>query len=317
MIPSSSRTGIRRTSDRPLPGVVVSRYPLVMSPAADDAQRDPLAHVLDRFALARVGDDVFEAPPTSGMRRLFGGLTAAQSAMAAMQTAPIGRLHSIHGYFLRPGRPGTPLRFEVARVRDGRNFATRRVLASQGTDAIFELSASFTDHEDGVAHAHEPALADAAGPEGLPDWESVRARETGETPRPNDAIEVRVVHPEHDRPGAMAPPTRRVWMRTRGALPEDPRIHAAMLIYASDRTLLRTAARLHGGMKDRLPASLDHAVWLHHPPRFDGWILYASESPIAENGRAFVIGRMLTPAGRRIATVAQEGLLRRPRAPKS
>jgi acyl-CoA thioesterase-2 len=105
-------------------------------------------------------------------------------------------------------------------------------------------------------------------------------------------------------------------MRTRGALPEDPRVHAAMLIYASDRTLLRTAARLHGGMKDRLPASLDHAVWLHHPPRFDGWILYASESPIAESGRAWVLGRMLTPAGRRIATVAQEGLLRRPRTPR-
>jgi acyl-CoA thioesterase-2 len=287
-----------------------------MLPEADDAQRDPLARVLDRFTLERVGDDVIEAPPTSGMRRLFGGLTAAQSAMAAMQTVEIGRLHSIHGYFLRPGRPGTPLRFEVARVRDGRNFTTRRVLASQGADAIFELSASFTDHEDGVAHAHEPALAGLPGPDGLPDWESVRARETGEKPRPNDAIEVRVLRPEDDRPGALAPSTRMVWMRTRGTLPEDPLVHAAMLIYASDRTLLRTAARLHGGMKDRLPASLDHAVWLHHPPRFDGWILYASESPIAENGRAWVLGRMLTPAGQRIATVAQEGLLRRPRAPR-
>jgi len=300
----------------PEAGAAGSRYPLAMLPDADDTQRDPLARVLDRLTLARVGDDVFEAPPTSGMRRLFGGLTAAQSAMAAMQTAPIGRLHSIHGYFLRPGRPGTPLRFEVARVRDGRNFTTRRVLASQGADAIFELSASFTDHEEGVAHAHEPALAGLAGPEGLPDWEGVRAGETGEAPRPHDAIEVRVVRPEDDRPGAIAPSTRMVWMRTRGTLPDDPRVHAAMLIYASDRTLLRTAARLHGGMKDRLPASLDHAVWLHHPPRFDGWILYASESPIAENGRAWVLGRMLTPAGQRIATVAQEGLLRRPRAPR-
>ena len=287
-----------------------------MLPAADDAQRDPLARVLDRLALVRVGDDVFEAPPTSGMRRLFGGLTAAQSAMAAMQTVESGRLHSIHGYFLRPGRPGTPLRFAVARLRDGRNFTTRRVLATQGADAIFELSASFTDHADGVAHAHEAPFDALPSPEGLPDWETVRARETGEAPRPNDAIEVRVVRPEDDRPGAAAPSTRMVWMRPRGSLPEDPRVHAAMLIYASDRTLLRTAARLHGGMKDRLPASLDHAVWLHHPPRFDGWILYASESPIAENGRAFVLGRMLTPAGQRVATVAQEGLLRRPRAPR-
>jgi len=284
---------------------------------AGEAQRDPLAHVLDRLALARVGEDVFEAPPSSGMRRVFGGLTAAQSAMAAMQTVESGRLHSIHGYFLRAGRPGAPLRFAVARVRDGRNFATRRVLATQGADAIFELSASFTDHEDGVAHAHEAPLGALPSPEDLPDWETVRARETGEAPRPHDAIEVRVVRPEDDRPGAAAPPTRRVWMRTRGALPEDPRVHAAMLIYASDRTLLRTAARLHGGMRDRLPASLDHAVWLHHPPRFDGWILYASESPIAESGRAWVLGRMLTPVGQRIATVAQEGLLRRPRTPRS
>ncbi len=288
-----------------------------MVPEADDAKRDPLARVLDRMTLTRVGDDAFEAPPTSGMRRLFGGLTAAQSAMAAMQTVEIGRLHSIHGYFLRAGRPGTPLRFEVTRVRDGRNFSTRRVLATQGADAIFELAASFTDHEDGVAHAHEPALAELAGPGDLPDWESVRALETGEAPRPNDAIEVRVVRPQDDRPGATPPSTRKVWMRTRGALPEDPRMHAAMLIYASDRTLLRTAARMHGGMKDRLPASLDHAVWLHHPPRFDGWILYASESPIAENGRAWVLGRMLTPDGRRVATVAQEGLLRRPRTPRT
>ena len=294
-----------------------------MGTAEGDAERDPLARVLERFALAPVGDDLFEAPPTSGMRRLFGGLTAAQSALAAMATVETGRLHSIHGYFLRAGRPGTPLRFAVTRVRDGRSFATRRVLATQGADAIFEVSASFTHHEEGIAHAHEPSLGDARrpgevpGPDGLPDWETVRARETGESPRPHDAIEVRVVRPEDDRPGAVAPPSRVVWMRTRGRLPEDPRIHAAMLIYASDRTLLRTAARLHGGMKDRLPASLDHAVWLHHPPRFDDWIVYASESPIAENGRAWVLGRMLTPAGQRIATVAQEGLLRRPRTPRS
>ena len=294
-----------------------------MASAEGEAERDPLARMLDRFALARVGEDLFEAPPTSGMRRLFGGLIAAQSSMAAMSTVEIGRLHSIHGYFLRPGRPGTPLRFAVTRVRDGRNFSTRRVLATQGADAIFELSASFTDHEEGVAHAHEPALGEARGPDalprpdGLPDWESVRAGETGESPRPHDAIEVRVLRPEDDRPGAVAPSSRVVWMRTRGRLPDDPRLHVAMLIYASDRTLLRTAARLHGGMRDRLPASLDHAVWLHRPPRFDDWIVYASESPIAESGRAWVLGRMLTPTGDRIATVAQEGLLRRPRPPRS
>jgi acyl-CoA thioesterase-2 len=104
-----------------------------------------------------------------------------------------------------------------------------------------------------------------------------------------------------------------VWMRPRGVLPADPVLHAVLLVYASDRTLLRTAARLHGTLRERLPASLDHAVWLHRPPRFDDWMLYASESPIAEGGRAWVLGRLLDRKGRRIATVAQEGLLRRPR----
>jgi len=248
------------------------------------------------------------------MRRLFGGLIAAQSVVAAARTVAAGRLHSLHGYFLRPGRPEVAIRFEVVRVRDGRSFATRRVLALQHGEAIFELAAGFTDAEEGVAHAFEAAPGAVPDPEGLPDWESLRARETGEGPRPPDAIEVRVCQPADDRPGASAPPHRLVWMRPRGALPEDPLAHAAALVYASDRTLLRTAARLHGSLRERLPASLDHAVWLHRPPRFDDWILYATETPIAHGGRAWVAGRMLTRAGERIATVAQEGLLRRPRA---
>jgi acyl-CoA thioesterase-2 len=209
-----------------------------------------------------------------------------------------------------------PIRFEVARLRDGRSFATRRALARQHEDAIFELAASFTATEDGVAHAFEPPPGAAAEPDALPDWETLRPLETGEGSRPPDAIEVRVCQPADDRPGAQPPPHRMVWMRPRGEPPEDPCVHAALLVYASDRTLLRTAARLHGGLRDRLPASLDHAVWLHRVPRFDDWILYATESPIASGGRAWVVGRMLSRTGERIATVVQEGLLRRPRPPR-
>jgi len=288
------------------------------APAFDD--RDPLARLIDRLDLAPAGPDRFEARPTTGMRRLFGGLIAAQSAVAAMRSVEGARLHSLHGYFLRAGRPGVPLGFEVARLRDGLSFASRRVVARQGGEAIFELLASFTDRETGIEHAYEPPAADALAtdPESLPDWESVRSRETGEPPRAPDAVEVRVVAPEHDRPGVAAPPHRAVWLRTRGALPDDPALHAAILIYASDRTLLRTAARLHGGMRDRLPASLDHAVWLHRAPgaafRLDQWLLYVSETPIASGGRALVHGRMLTRDGARVASVAQEGLLRRRRA---
>jgi len=281
--------------------------------AAESQHADPLRRLLERFELARVGPDRFEAAPGGGMRRLFGGLLAAQSALAAARSIADGRLHSLHGYFLRPGRPGSPIRFEVARVRDGRSFATRHVVALQNGEAIFELAASFTSLEQGVAHAFEPVLGAVPEPDGLPDWETLRPIETGEGPRPPDAIEVRVCQPEDDRPGAVAPSHRMVWMRPRGTPPEDPVLHAALLVYASDRTLLRTAARMHGALRERLPASLDHAVWLHHPPRFDDWILYASESPIAHGGRAWVSGRMLTRAGVRLATVTQEGLLRRPR----
>jgi len=291
--------------------------------ASDLDDRDPLARLIERLDLAAHGADRFEARATNGMRRLFGGMIAAQSAVAAMRTVDDARLHSLHGYFLRAGRPGVPLVFEVARLRDGISFAARRVVARQGADVIFELLASFTDRETGVAHDHEPpgGAALAAGPAALPDWESVRSRETGEPPRAPDAIEVRVVRPEDDRPGVAPPPHRAVWMRTRGPLPDDPAIHTALLVYASDRTLLRTAARLHGGMRDRLPASLDHAVWLHRPPgvdfRLDDWLLYASETPIASGGRALVQGRMLTRDGVRVATVVQEGLLRRRAAERS
>ena len=277
---------------------------------------DPLGRLLRDLDLARVGEDRFEARPGGGMRRLFGGLVAAQASVAAARTVEGARLHSLHGYFVRAGRPGVALRFEVARLRDGRSFATRRVLALQHDEVVFELAASFTGSEEGVAHAFERPLGAVPEPEGLPDWETLRPLETGEGPRPPDAIEVRVVQPEDDRPGAEPPPHRMVWMRPRAAPPEDPVAHAALLVYASDRTLLRTAARLHGALRERLPASLDHAVWLHRPPRFDDWILYATEAPVASGGRAWVVGRMLSRAGERIATVTQEGLLRRPRPPR-
>ncbi|MCU0668316.1 MAG: thioesterase family protein [Myxococcota bacterium] len=274
---------------------------------------DPLARLLARLDLEQTGPDRFGSSATGGMRRLFGGLIAAQCAVAAMRTVEAGRLHALHGFFLRAGRGGAGLHFDVTRTRDGRSFSARRVVAMQGADAIFECLASFTTHADGIEHAAEPALdpALAAGPEGLPDWESVRAAETGEPARTPDAIEVRVVRPEEDRPDATPPASRAVWMRVRGALPDDPCLHAAVLVYASDRTLLRTAARMHGGMRSRLPASLDHAVWLHRTPRLDGWWIYASETPIATEARALVHGRMLTPDGVRFASVAQEGLLRR------
>jgi acyl-CoA thioesterase-2 len=240
-------------------------------------------------------------------------MIAAQAAMAAQRSAP-GRLHSLHGYFMLPGRPGTPLSIEVEAMRDGRSFAQRRVRVLQRGESIFELSASFCRDDSGPHHDREDAslpvdVAATPEPESLPDWELVRPRVAGEPPRRPDAIEVRVCNPEHDQPGAAAPPQRRVWIRPRGSLPDDPAFHSAAMVYASDRSLLRTGARLHLDMSRRLPASLDHSVWLHRRPRFDDWLLFASESPIAAGGRVWVQGRMLNRRGERVATIAQEGLM--------
>ncbi len=284
-------------------------------PGGDGASRDPLARWVAHLRREADPDGVtrFEAP--GGRRRLFGGMVAAQAAFAAARTAP-GRLHSLHGYFVRPGRPGSPLSIEVEVLRDGRGFAQRRARVVQREAPIFELLASFSRDESGPGHDREDAAAPldfaaVPAPETLPDWEDARPRPPGEPPRRRDAVEVRVCDPEDDQPGATAPPTRRVWIRPRGALPDDPALHAAALVYASDRSLLRTGARLHLDMTRRLPASLDHSVWLHRPPRFDDWLLFASESPIATGGRVWVQGRMLDRRGVRVATVAQEGLVPR------
>ena len=274
---------------------------------------DPLARLIERLDLESYGADAFIGYPGRGDGALFGGFVAAQAVVAAGRTVDQRSLHSLHAYFLRPGRHDVPIHFAVDRIRDGRTFVTRGVAARQLGETIFQLSASFTKPEEGFAH-QDPMPAGAPAPEGLPDWETARATLLGDPSkrRPDGPIEVRVCDPDSPVPGAKLPARRRVWMRPRGEVGEDPLWHAALLVYASDRTLLRTAARPHG-MTWRLGVaySLDHALWFHHPPRFDGWCLYVSESPIAHAARALVLGVLYRMDGTRIATVAQEGLLRR------
>lgn len=239
---------------------------------------------------------------------------AAQAVVAAGGTVEGRALHSLHAYFLRPGRH-RPIALSVERIRDGRSFTTRRVVAEQEGAAIFSLAASFTAEEPGIEH-QDPA-PEAPEPEGLPDWEDVRAALRGGVAarRPDGAIEIRPCDPEDPRdPAAPLPPRKRVWMRPRGPLPENPLLHTALLVYASDRNLLSTAARPHGlRWGERRAASLDHALWIHAPVRFDDWLLYASESPVAWSARGLVLGALYDRSGRRIASVAQEGLIRRRR----
>jgi acyl-CoA thioesterase-2 len=277
------------------------------------ARRSPLDSLLALLTLDPLDRDLFLAQTPKGEGRLFGGLVAAQSALAASATVPPERgLHSLHAYFLRPGVHGVPIRFLVDRIRDGRSFTTRRVVAHQGGEAIFNMDASYCVPEQGVSH--QDPMPEAPGPEGLPDWEVLRAEMLHNTrAKRRQAVEVRVCDPD-DPSGAKQPASKRVWLRPIARLPDDGRIHEAFYVYASDRTLLSTASRPHGlPWGKRSVASLDHAVWLHRPARFDGWILYASHSPVAHAARGLVIGAMYDASGARVASVVQEGLVRLPR----
>lgn len=270
----------------------------------------PIARLVRRLDLRSDGGDRFAGDTGRGKARLFGGLVAAQAVVAAGRTVEAAVLHSLHAYFLRAGRADTQIQYHVECTRDGRRFSSRRVIALQDGRPIFELLASFTRQSSGFAH-QDPAPA-LPPPEDLEDWEQVRARLTSAShPRRRvEAFDVRVIEPERDAPGASSAPSRSIWMRARGVIPSDPLLEAALLVYASDRALLRCAGRPHAlEWSARPPASLDHAVWLHGPPQLSDWFAYDCHSPAAHGGRGLAIGAMYALTGERFATVVQEGLL--------
>jgi acyl-CoA thioesterase-2 len=276
---------------------------------SDDDDKDPLATLLACLALEALDSDLFVGDPGPGEGRLFGGMVAAQSALAASRTVPEDRpLHSLHAYFLRPGRHDAPIRFVVQRIRDGKSFTTRNVVAYQSGEAIFNLAASFALPEQGISH-QEPA-PQAPPPEQCEDWEAVRARVLGDARfEQRSAAEVRIAEPAD--PSVPAPPRQQIWIRLRGTPPDDPLLHTALLVYMTDRTLASTVARPHGlPWGKRMTASLDHAVWIHRPFRLDArWLLYASESPAAYAARGIIFGGLFL-GDTRIASVAQEALIR-------
>lgn len=266
-----------------------------------------LNQVLTSLDLEPLDSDLFLGNPGKGSGSLFGGMVAAQSVVAACRTVDRERrIHSLHSYFLRPGRHEIPIRFAVDRIRDGRSFTTRRVNAHQAGETIFSLSASFCTEEDGIEH--QDPMPDAPHPDTLPDWDSERAKLVDGPPPGLNAIEIRMVDPWSNEKSA---PRQRSWVRVRGMLPDDPIVHLGMLVYLTDRTLLGTAARPHGiAWQKRMNASLDHTIWFHHDVRLDDWLLYACESPIAHSARGLTFGGLFTQAGLRVASVAQEGLIR-------
>lgn len=276
----------------------------------------PLEKLLTRLDPERLDRDIFLGDSGRGEGRLFGGFVAAQSLVAAARTLEPsqGDIHSLHAYFIRGGRHNVPIHYTVDRIRDGRTFATRRVVAHQSGEGIFCLDASFTREEEGISH-QEPMPA-APPPEGLPNWDLIRADRNWDPERWArwSPIEILACDPEQARSLEPGPATRQVWIRPRGELPEDSVLHAALITWASDRGLVSTAQRAHGiPWNKAASASLDHAIWFHRKPHWDGWMLYSAWSNAAHSGRALIHGTMYAQDGTLMASVAQEGLVRRAR----
>jgi acyl-CoA thioesterase II len=280
-----------------------------------------IADLVDILTLERLEHNLFRGrSPQVGWQRVFGGLVISQALRAAMATVEaVHQPHSLHAYFLLPGDPAAPIIYEVDRIRDGRSFVTRRVIAIQHGQAIFALSASFHIREEGFEH--QLPMPDVPRPSALPTEEEIKSRVMPLMPDPirkyyerERPIELRPV--DFGRYASREPmePQFRVWMRANGRLPDNPGIHQAVLAYASDMTLLDTALVAHGRTifePDIMPASLDHALWIHRPFRADEWLLYAQDSPTTMGARGLCRGLIYSEDGRLIASVAQEGLVRR------
>ncbi len=277
------------------------------------------AELVSLLDLEQLDVDLFRGrQPATGRQRVFGGQVAAQAVLAAIRTSdPDVTLHSLHSYFLHPGDPAVPIIYDVERIRDGRSFSTRRVLARQHGRPIYYLSASLQRAEKGLAHHDRmpdvipPDLAmpirelakqqgSAASQEWEREWAALDARYVG-----TSAVGLAA---DPDRPARS-----QLWLRVDGDLGDDPATQLAAFTYASDLTLLGAALTPHGVdiMSPRLQAaSLDHSIWFHRPFRADDWWLYDQTSPFAGGGRGLATARVFTQSGDLVATVAQEGLIR-------
>ncbi len=286
---------------------------------------DPLDGLLETLDLtdtgARTSEDIFTgATQWMPHGRVFGGQVLAQSLVAAQRTiAPERHAHSMHGYFLRPGDISQPITFSVDRIHDGRSFSTRRTQAYQNGLPILSMIASFQDDDPGLHHQ-------LAMPEGLPDPESLPTAADvlagfdhpvarGWAGRPFDLRYV--TSPIYLQVEGGNVPHQAVWLKTVGAMPDDPDLHRAALVYASDYSIQESVLRAHGlpwatpGLK---VASLDHAMWLHRFGRVDEWMLYLQESPSSQGGRGLSQARIYSRDGALLATVAQEITVRVPGA---
>ncbi len=276
-----------------------------------------LDELVDLLDLEAIEVNIFRGTsPDENRQRVFGGQVAGQALVAATRTVDAGRfVHSLHAYFLRPGDPTVPILYEVDRIRDGKSFTTRRVVAIQHGKAIFNLQASFHVHEPGPDYQHAMPL-DVPPPESLPDFKERmapfkdRMGDWYDRPRP---IDLRHVDGDPFTRQGNPADSQRVWLRADGRLPDDPILHACIVTYASDMTLLDTTV-LPFGLSWETPgmqmASLDHAMWFHRPFRADEWLLYDQRPLSTGSGRGLAGGSIYTADGSLAVSVVQEGLVR-------
>ncbi|MFH1131227.1 MAG: acyl-CoA thioesterase II [Pseudomonadota bacterium] len=279
-----------------------------------------LKDLLELLELEPIEKGIFRGQSQDlGFGAVFGGQVVGQALSAAKQTVDeIRFVHSFHSYFLRPGDAQKPIVYVVDTIRNGKSFWTRGVKAIQNGKSIFFLTASFQKRETGFEHQDE--MPKVPGPDSLTSElemarkyreqipEKIRDKLTCDMP-----IEMRPVALINPLKPKKAPPTRHVWFKANGEMPDDPRIHGYLLAYASDFNFLITSLQPHGRSlwePDIQVATLDHSMWFHRDFRMDDWLLYAVDSPSASGARGLVRGQFFDRKGRLIASTIQEGLIR-------
>jgi len=276
---------------------------------------EALELLVDLLDLERIEVNTFRGRhPEEERQRTFGGQVAAQALMAAGRTVDVGQAHSLHSYFLRPGDPSIPILYEVDRIRDGRSFTTRRVVAIQHGRAIYNMQASFHTDEVGIEHQFE--MPEVPGPEAIGRIAD-RIQDDGgvldEWFARQHPIDQRFVGELPWSPNRSREPRQRIWIKADGALPDDPLLHACVITYASDMSLLDSVLAPHSIRWDEgtfMVASLDHCMWFHRELHADRWLLYDMDSPIAHAGRGLARGFLFSEDGELMTSLVQEGLTR-------
>jgi acyl-CoA thioesterase-2 len=283
-------------------------------------EQQTLIDVINLLDLEEIEQNHYRATsPSDGWQRVYGGQVLGQALVAASRTVPDERpAHSLHGYFLRAGDTQAPILYKVDRIRDGKSFTTRNVVAIQHGRAIFSMSISFQVHEPGPSH--QVAMPEVPPPEQVEDERALRQKQAEALPEAyresflrERPIDFRPIAPQDLLRPEVRAPTQQCWMKCRDPLPDDPQLHQCVLAYLSDWSLLDTSTYPHGlsFLDDKLQmASLDHAMWFHRPFRADEWLLYVQDSPSASGARGFNRGQIFNQAGELVASAAQEGLMR-------